>query len=45
MEALEERMMLANDLLIADPATDSIQRFDGDTGAALGAFVPSGSGD
>lgn len=36
--------MLARDLLLADPATDSILRFDGVTGAPLGTFVASGSG-
>jgi transglutaminase-like putative cysteine protease len=36
--------MLARDLLIADPITDSILRFHGDTGAPLGSFVSSGSG-
>ncbi|MCA9156933.1 MAG: hypothetical protein KDA72_01320 [Planctomycetales bacterium] len=44
MEGLEPRLMLARDLLVADLATDSILRFDGDTGAPLGAFVTSGSG-
>ena len=32
------------DMLLADLATDSILRFDGETGAPLGAFVSSGSG-
>ena len=36
--------MLARDLLLADPLTDSILRFDGTSGAPLGAFVSSGSG-
>jgi len=44
LEGLEPRLMLARDLLIADHVTDSILRFDGETGAPLGAFVPSGSG-
>jgi streptogramin lyase len=43
-EQLEPRLMLATDLLRADLATDSILRFDGDTGAPLGTFVSSGSG-
>ncbi|MEZ6151048.1 MAG: hypothetical protein R3C09_13080 [Pirellulaceae bacterium] len=33
MEGLEPRLMLARDLLIADVVSDSILRFDGDTGA------------
>lgn len=44
MEGLEPRLMLARDLLIADVVSDSILRFDGATGAPLGAFVTSGSG-
>lgn len=44
IEALEPRLMLASDLLLADPTTDSILRFDGSTGAPLGEFVSSGSG-
>jgi uncharacterized repeat protein (TIGR01451 family) len=43
-EPLEGRLMLARDLLVADPITDSILRFHGDTGAPLGSFVSSGSG-
>jgi DNA-binding beta-propeller fold protein YncE len=35
---------MASDLLLADPTTDSILRFNGDTGASLGAFVNSGAG-
>ena len=44
IEGLEPRLMLTGDLLLADPATDSILRFDGASGAPLGAFVPTGSG-
>jgi uncharacterized membrane protein len=43
-EQLEPRLMLATDMLRADLATDSILRFNGDTGAPLGTFVSSGSG-
>ena len=46
LEALEERLMLEadfRDFLIADPVSDSILRFDGETGAPLGAFVASGA--
>lgn len=43
-ESLEERLMLARDVLLAEPATGSILRFDGATGAAPGAFVSSGLG-
>ena len=44
IEGLEPRLMLAGDLLIAHLETDSILRFDGTSGAPLGAFVPSGAG-
>ncbi|MEZ6088875.1 MAG: dockerin type I domain-containing protein [Pirellulaceae bacterium] len=37
-------MMLAQDLLVASLDTNSILRFDGETGAPLGAFVSSGAG-
>ena len=43
-EPLEDRLMLARDLLIADPITDSILRFDGETGQPVGALVSSGAG-
>ncbi len=43
LEALESRHMLAADFLyIGDAGTDSVQKFDAETGALIGAFVPSG---
>jgi len=44
VELLECRVMLARDLLVASGDTDSILRFDGDTGEAKGVFVSAGSG-
>jgi hypothetical protein len=43
-EPLEGRLMLARDMLLADHVTDSILRFNGDTGAPLGQYVSSGDG-
>ncbi len=44
LEALEPRELLAADFLyIGDAGTDSVQRFDADTGAYLGSVVAAGS--
>ena len=44
LEPLEKRLLLAQDLLLADVENDRIVRYDGDTGAEVGDFVPAGSG-
>ncbi|QEF97962.1 Ubp3 associated protein Bre5 [Stieleria maiorica] len=44
LEFLEKRLLLAQDLLIANPEADNILRFEGATGDPLGEFVSANSG-
>src|SRR5262249_7075284 len=45
IEALEDRLCLSPDLLVSSYGNDSVMRYNGTTGAFLGAFVIPGYGD
>ncbi len=44
IEMLEDRLCLSVDLFVASYANHSVLRYDGNSGAFIDAFVPSGSG-
>src|SRR5262249_29870289 len=45
IEALEDRLCLSPDLLICSSYDAAVMRYNGTTGAFLGAFVPPGYGN